>query len=307
MLKILLRQVTHGRSDDRCKCTIKDRPSFMPIMASRLADPVPDANMVGAFRPELLSVAMIDVTVQVILPGRANMLNRRGRGMRSAMTLAGFIISALFLAICYMILPRSYWSISGIVSAGSVAVSLWYLVSAAAFLRSHPRSGDAVAIASVGPLAVVSLLVLLIALAGFAASILHLYLIAHILVLLAAGAMVVGQLIWRSAATVIEQAAARTTGSSSAYEWRARLERLDIGSIAAKERERVSRIVESLRYLPSFRVADDPSAAEIEKIIAGIERAPSENLTLHLEKSLDNLEKQIMILSINITKTRSNS
>ncbi|MFM2148292.1 MAG: hypothetical protein RLZZ187_598 [Pseudomonadota bacterium] len=250
---------------------------------------------------------MIEVTVQVILPGRANILNRRGRGMRSAMTLAGFIISALFLTICYMILPRSYWNISGIVSAGFVSISLWYLVSAAAFLRSRPRSGDAVAIASVGPLAAISLLVLLIALAGFAASVLHLYLIAHILVLLAAGAMVVGQLIWRSAATVIEQAAARTTGSSSAHEWRARLERLDIGSLATKEQERVSRIVERLRYIPSFRAADDPSAAAIEKIIAGIERAPIENLNLQLEKRLDDLENQIRILSINTLKSRSNS
>jgi hypothetical protein len=50
MFKILLLQAMHGLSDERCECLIKDRLSFMRFLGLGLADPVPDANTIWAFR-----------------------------------------------------------------------------------------------------------------------------------------------------------------------------------------------------------------------------------------------------------------
>ena len=50
MFKILLLQAMHGLSDERCEYLIKDRLSFMRFLGLGLADPVPDANTIWAFR-----------------------------------------------------------------------------------------------------------------------------------------------------------------------------------------------------------------------------------------------------------------
>ena len=55
MFKILLLQAMHGLSDERCEYLIKDRLSFMRFLGLGLADPVPDANTIWAFR-EALSI-----------------------------------------------------------------------------------------------------------------------------------------------------------------------------------------------------------------------------------------------------------
>lgn len=53
MFKILLLQAMHGLSDERCEYLIKDRLSFMRFLGLGLADPVPDANTIWAFREAL--------------------------------------------------------------------------------------------------------------------------------------------------------------------------------------------------------------------------------------------------------------
>ncbi|GGJ05014.1 hypothetical protein GCM10011320_09910 [Neoroseomonas lacus] len=53
MFKILLLQTMHGLSDERCEYLIKDRLAFMRFLGLRLADPVPDAITIWAFREAL--------------------------------------------------------------------------------------------------------------------------------------------------------------------------------------------------------------------------------------------------------------
>jgi len=50
MFKILLLAAMHWLSDERCEYLIKDRLSFMRFLGLRLADSVPDANTIWAFR-----------------------------------------------------------------------------------------------------------------------------------------------------------------------------------------------------------------------------------------------------------------
>ena len=53
MFKIVLLQAMHGLSDERCEYLIKDRLSFMRFPGLGLADLVPDANTIWAFREAL--------------------------------------------------------------------------------------------------------------------------------------------------------------------------------------------------------------------------------------------------------------
>ena len=53
MFRILLLAAIHGLSGERCAYLIKDRPSFMRFLGLGLADPVPDANTIRAFREAL--------------------------------------------------------------------------------------------------------------------------------------------------------------------------------------------------------------------------------------------------------------
>ncbi len=59
MFKVLVLQSMHALSDERCEVLIKDRLSFMRFLGLGLADPVPDANTIWAFR-EALTWARID-------------------------------------------------------------------------------------------------------------------------------------------------------------------------------------------------------------------------------------------------------
>jgi IS5 family transposase len=60
MFKILLLQAMHGLSDERCEYLIKDRLSFMRFLGLGLADPVPDANTIWAFREALKRAGVVE-------------------------------------------------------------------------------------------------------------------------------------------------------------------------------------------------------------------------------------------------------
>ncbi|GGC74351.1 hypothetical protein GCM10011504_59300 [Siccirubricoccus deserti] len=60
MFRILLLQAMHGLSDERCEYLIKDRLSFMRFLGLRLADPVPDANTIWAFREALKGAGAVE-------------------------------------------------------------------------------------------------------------------------------------------------------------------------------------------------------------------------------------------------------
>jgi IS5 family transposase len=53
MFKVLLLQAMHALSDEQAEYLIKDRLSFMRFLGLGLADPVPDANTIWAFREAL--------------------------------------------------------------------------------------------------------------------------------------------------------------------------------------------------------------------------------------------------------------
>jgi IS5 family transposase len=60
MFKILLLQAMHRLSDERCEYLIKDRLSFMRFLGLGLADPVPDANTIWAFREALKRAGAVE-------------------------------------------------------------------------------------------------------------------------------------------------------------------------------------------------------------------------------------------------------
>ena len=60
MFKILLLQAMHGLSDERCEYLIRDRLSFMRFLGLGLADPVPDANTIWAFREALKRAGAVE-------------------------------------------------------------------------------------------------------------------------------------------------------------------------------------------------------------------------------------------------------
>ncbi|WP_270933315.1 IS5 family transposase [Falsiroseomonas oryzae] len=60
MFKIPLLQAMHGLSDERCEYLIKDRLSFMRFLGLGLADSVPDANTIWAFREALKRAGAVE-------------------------------------------------------------------------------------------------------------------------------------------------------------------------------------------------------------------------------------------------------
>ena len=60
MFKILILKAMHALSDERCEYLIKDRLSFMRFLGLGLADAVPDANKIWAFREALKKADALD-------------------------------------------------------------------------------------------------------------------------------------------------------------------------------------------------------------------------------------------------------
>jgi transposase, IS5 family len=60
MFKVLLLQAMHALSDERAEYLIKDRLSFMRFLGLGLADPVPDANTIWAFREVLKRAGAVE-------------------------------------------------------------------------------------------------------------------------------------------------------------------------------------------------------------------------------------------------------
>jgi transposase, IS5 family len=60
MFKVLILQIMHALSDERCEYLIKDRLSFKRFLGLGLADPVPDATTIWTFREALKKANAID-------------------------------------------------------------------------------------------------------------------------------------------------------------------------------------------------------------------------------------------------------
>src|SRR5215207_6212708 len=60
MFKELLLQAMHALSDERAEYLVKDRLSFMRFLGLGLADPVPDANTIWAFREALKRAGAVE-------------------------------------------------------------------------------------------------------------------------------------------------------------------------------------------------------------------------------------------------------
>ena len=60
MFKVLLLQAMHALSDERVEYLVKDRLSFMRFLGLGLADPVPDANTIWAFREALKRAGAVE-------------------------------------------------------------------------------------------------------------------------------------------------------------------------------------------------------------------------------------------------------
>src|SRR5215210_257785 len=60
MWKVLILQASHSLSDERTEFLIKDRLSFMRFLGLGLADPVPDANTIWAFREALKRAGAVE-------------------------------------------------------------------------------------------------------------------------------------------------------------------------------------------------------------------------------------------------------
>jgi IS5 family transposase len=87
MFKILLLQAMHGLSDERCEYLIKDRLSFMRFVGLGLADPVPDANTIWAFREAVKRAGAVD-----------RLFARFDATLRAAGFLGGQIVDATIVA-----------------------------------------------------------------------------------------------------------------------------------------------------------------------------------------------------------------
>src|SRR5665213_1195882 len=95
MFKVLILQAAHGLSDERAEYLIKDRLSFMRFLGLGLADAVPDANTIWAFR-EVLTRARIGgrPAIEVLFRAYEAALTKAGFLAMSGQIIDAFIVAA---------------------------------------------------------------------------------------------------------------------------------------------------------------------------------------------------------------------
>lgn len=204
--------------------------------------------------------------------------------------LAALVASVMVLAIAVVLVPDKSWSNAAITSVVIFALAVGFIFYAPLMLVKSQSGSDAVQMASLGPIGVVTGLTLLLTASAFVLAILGMDKLAWAMDIFAIGSFIISWLMLRAAADIVGNVAAKYSVPSKHVGWQSEVQGLRSIASDAKSKVSLEQLAEKLRYAASDVPGGSPQDSSIDSEVHGISDQLGEDSAANIQSQISKIE-----------------
>ena len=212
--------------------------------------------------------------------------------MRAIGTLgvAALVASAMILAMAFVLVPETSWTNTSIISLVFFALSVGFVFYVPSVLVQQRAANDAVQMAALGPLGVLTSATLLLTSGGFLLAMTGFDKTALAVDIFAIGTFVISALVLRAALSVVGDVAATYSAPSSHLRWQDELQAL--ASIASDRsiKGSLEKLAEKFRYLASDLPGGSPYDGSLDEAVQLVGKLVMDNSSADLPDQIRKTE-----------------
>jgi len=203
--------------------------------------------------------------------------------------LVAMIASLMVLAMFVVLSPDKSWGATLITSIVIFALSVGFVFYAPSVVSKKQGGSDAAKMASLGPLSVITGVLLLLTAGAFAFAIFGMDKLAWAIDILAIGIFIIGRLMLRAATDVIGNVAAQYSAPSKHIKWQGEIQNLSSITSDGSAKNLLEKLAEKLRYAASDMPGGSPQDSQIGEVINALGEqlsadSGSSNVQSHISK-----------------------
>lgn len=206
--------------------------------------------------------------------------------------LAAFVASLMVLAIAAVLVPDKSWSDAAITSVVSFALAAGLVFYVPSVVAKRQGGNDAVQMASLGPLGILSGGMLLLTAGAFVFAIYGMDSLAWAMNIFALGSFIISVLMLRAAGDVIDNVAAHYSAPSKHIGWQGETQGLSSIASDTKSKAALEKLAEKFRYAAS----DVPGGTPQDSLIAGAVNDIRDQLSTDSGSDIQSLISKIEML-----------
>lgn len=207
--------------------------------------------------------------------------------------LAALVASAMVLAIAAVLMPDKSWSNAAITSVVIFALSVGFAFYAPSVVAKKQCGIDAARMASLGPLGVVTGLMLLLTAGAFVFAILGMDKLAWAMDIFAIGSFIISALMLRAASDVIDSVAAQYSAPSKHIGWQGEIQGLCSIASDTKSKAALEQLAEKFRYAASDVPGGTPQDSSIDSEVSAISEQLSADSAANVQGRISKIETLI--------------
>jgi len=185
----------------------------------------------------------------------------------SLLNIAASIAALTVLVIAFILVPETLWTAITVATAIGFAGSVGYVFYVPSMMRQNSHSTDASQIAAVGPLGIVSIMLLIATGGGFLLALVGYQKLGLVLLVFGIGAFILMSLVLNSALKVVGDISAKWSQPSHHVNWQRQVTMLTSLSTHQESLAKLGALLEKLRYSASDVPGGSPQDAGIEEIL----------------------------------------
>lgn len=209
--------------------------------------------------------------------------------------LAALVASLMVLAIAGVLVPDKSWSDAAITSVVSFALAVGFVFYVPSVVAKRQGGNDAVQMASLGPLGILSCGMLSLTVGAFVFAIYGMEKLAWAMDIFAIGSFIISVLMLRAARDVIGNVATQYSAPSKHIGWQGEIQGLSSIASDTKSKDALEKLAEKFRYAAS----DVPGGTPQDSLIAGAVQGISDQLSAD---SAANVQRQIAKIEMLISQ-----
>lgn len=182
------------------------------------------------------------------------------------LNIAASIAALTVLVIAFILIPEPLWTATTIATAIGFAASVGFVFYTPSILRQHKQSADATQMAAVGPLGIISVVLLMTMGFSFVLALVGYQKLGLAMLVLGIGAFIVMALLLNAALKVVGDVSAKWSQPSHHVNWKNQVTILASQATHQGSLAKLSALQEKLRYSASDVLGGSPQDVELEQI-----------------------------------------
>ncbi len=223
------------------------------------------------------------------------------------LNIAALVTSIMMLLIAFILVPEKSWNTATTISIIIFALTVGFIFYIPNTIMKRQDNSNATQLASIGPLGIITGLMLPLTASAFVMALLDFPKIAYVLDVLAVSGFIVSGLILNAALNVINDVAEQSSMPSKHFTWQGTFQGLSAVVSDADSKIALEKLIEKLRYMPSDVAGGSPQDSAIESIVQEINNELNLDNSANIQSLLGKIEVLVAQRDIYLRSARSNA